>query len=129
MTPWMEYVYMQQVKPTDVKGVLVSIDVLDSNGNYRNIGTVTSDADGSFHYTWTPDISGDFTVYASFAGSESYWPSRAVTSFTAEEAPQSTPAPTPTPASMTDTYIIAFGTAMLIAIIVGFIVLILLRKR
>jgi hypothetical protein len=64
MSDWMEYVYMQKPCPTNVKGVPVSIDVLDSNGNYRNIGTATSDVSGKFSFTWTPDIPGDFTVIA-----------------------------------------------------------------
>ena len=92
MTGWMEYVYMQQPCPTNVTGVPVTIDVLDSNGNYRNIGTTTSDGSGTFAFTWTPDIPGDFTVVANFAGSESYYPSNAETHFTA-----STSAPTASP--------------------------------
>ena len=81
ISSWMEYVYMQQPCPANVTGVPVSIDVLDSNGNYRNIGAATSNADGMFTFTWTPDIPGDFTVYATFAGSESYYPSHADASF------------------------------------------------
>ena len=45
---WMEYVYMQQPCPASVTGVPVSIEVLDSNGNYRQIGTTTSDGSGTF---------------------------------------------------------------------------------
>ena len=74
---WMEYVYMQQPRPTNATGVPVSINVVDSNGNYRTIGTTTSDGSGRFTLTWTPDISGDYTVIASFAGSESYYASTA----------------------------------------------------
>jgi hypothetical protein len=106
MTAWMEYMYMQKPKPTDVTGVTVSLDVLDANGNYRNIGTATSDASGFYSYAWTPDIPGKYTVIATFAGSESYWGSVAETAFNVEEAPQSTPPPTPEPASMADIYIL-----------------------
>ena len=77
---------------------------------------------------FTPEVPGKYTIIASFEGSEGYWPSQAETAINVEEAPVATPAPTPTPAPMTDTYIIGFGTAMLIAIIIGF-VLLLLRKR
>ena len=128
MTSWMEYVYMQKPRPTDVTGVEVTLSVIDSNDNYRDIGTIKSNADGSFHYTWTPDIPGDFEVYASFAGSESYWPSHAVTAFTVEEAPEATPVPTATPAPMTDTYVLGIGSAILIVVIIGF-ALLLLRRR
>ncbi|MCW4047490.1 MAG: PQQ-binding-like beta-propeller repeat protein, partial [Candidatus Bathyarchaeota archaeon] len=68
---WMEYVYQQQPLPTNTTGVLITIDVIDSNNNYRTIGTTTSDTTGSFSFTWTPDIPGDFTVIATFAGSNS----------------------------------------------------------
>ena len=73
----MEAAYEQQPLPTNLTGVPVNIYVLDSNSNYRQIGTTTSDASGTFSYTWKPDIPGDFTVYAVFAGSNGYWPSSA----------------------------------------------------
>ena len=81
MTPWMEYVYMQQPMPTNVTGVNVNLYVLDSNNNYRQIGSTTSDASGTYSFTWKPDIAGNYTVYAAFAGSESYYSSSAETAF------------------------------------------------
>ena len=127
MTGWMEHVYMQKSKPTDVTGVKVKIDVLDSNGNYRNIGETTSDANGFFSFDWTPDIDGKYTVYARFEGSESYWPSNAVKSFVVNEA---LPTPTAQPViaqSQTEMYVIGVGVAIIIAIaILG---LLLLRKH
>ncbi len=78
---WMEYVYMQKPRPMDVTGVEVTLSVMDENGNFREIGKTTSNSDGFFTFNWKPDIEGQYTVYASFGGSESYWPSRAVSSF------------------------------------------------
>ena len=86
----MEYVYMQKPKPTNATGVSVAIDVIDSNGNQRPIGTTTSDASGMFSFTWKPDIEGAYIITATFAGSESYWPSYAESSFVVDPA-----APTP----------------------------------
>ena len=43
MTPWMEYLYMDQPYPTNATGVPVSIDAVDPNGNYVHIGNATSD--------------------------------------------------------------------------------------
>jgi hypothetical protein len=101
MTGWMEYVYKQKTKPADTTGVEVTLDVKDANGNYRPIGKTTSDDNGFFSFNWKPDIPGKYTVYASFGGSESYWPSNAVTAFAVDEASPSavTPAPTATPTS------------------------------
>jgi hypothetical protein len=126
---WMEYVYKNAILP-DATGVEVVLDVLDANGNYRNIGTVTSDANGFYSFAWEPDIPGKYTVYASFAGSRSYYGSCAETAFVVDEAPQATPPPTPEPAPMTDTYVMGFGIAMIVAIaVVGALILLLLRKR
>jgi hypothetical protein len=130
MGKWMEYVYQQKPKPADATGVPVTIDVIDSNNNYRNIGTAISDASGSFSLTWQPDIEGNYTVIATFAGSESFWPSSAETSFAADPAPEVTPSPTPTPTSNTEMYVMGFGIAMIIAVaVVGALLLMMLRKR
>ena len=130
MTGWMEYVYQQQPKPTNATGVPVSIDVIDSNGNYRHIGDTTSDASGSFHLAWAPDISGSYTVYASFAGSESYYVSYAQTALYATE-PAPTAAPTAAPAqSVADMYFVPAIAGLFVAIIVvGLLIMFVLRKR
>ena len=124
---WMEYVYMQQVKPTDAVGVEVTLTVLDPNGNTYDVGTATSDVDGFFKAAFIPQVSGEYTITASFAGSESYWPSAAKTAINVEQAPEATPGPTPTPASMTDTYLAGSTIAIIAAI--GIAVFLLLRKK
>jgi hypothetical protein len=130
MTAWMEYVYEQQPKPTDVVGVKVTVSVVDPNNNCYDVGTTTSDASGFFKLTFTPQVPGKYTVIATFAGSESYYGSSAETALVVNEAPQPTPAPTPTPAPMTDTYITGFGISMLVAIVViGLVIILMLRKR
>jgi hypothetical protein len=91
MSDWMLYVYKQFPCPDNAQGVPVRIDVLDSNNNYRNIGTTTSDASGFFSFAWKPDIPGKFTVYAYFEGSESYYGSYAETAFVVDEAAPTTP--------------------------------------
>ncbi|HII86093.1 TPA: PQQ-binding-like beta-propeller repeat protein, partial [Candidatus Bathyarchaeota archaeon] len=73
MSEWMLHVYKQFALPMNVKGVEVTLSVIDSNGNYRDIGTATADADGFFTFNWTPDIPGAYTIYASFGGSKAYW--------------------------------------------------------
>ena len=130
MSDWMLYVYKQFERPADCTGVEVKINVVDSNGNYREIGTTTSSSDGYFSFTWVPDIPGQFYVYAEFAGSKAYYGSHAETSFVVDEQPEPTAAPTPAPTSMAETYILGFGIASIAAIaIVGIVIALLLRKR
>jgi len=131
MKDWMGYVYQQKPYPTNFTGVPVSIDALDPNGNYIHIGDATTNGEGLYHYSWaTPNVPGDYTIYATFAGTNSYWPSNAVTAMNIQ-SPQATPAPTQAPvASMTDTYVLASAIAIIIAIaIVGIAVVLLVRKR
>ena len=130
MTNWMEYVYKQQPKPTNATGVPVTINVVDANGNYRTIGTATSDATGFYSVQWKPDIPGKYTVYVIFGGSESYWPSQATTAFSVD---QETTTPTLQPiqtSSTSDQYILPGIIGIIVAIVIGFAVTILiLRKR
>ncbi len=130
MSPFMEYAYMQMEKPTNTTGVPVTLSVVDSNGNYRTIGTTTSDADGTFRYTWQPDIEGQYVLYASFAGSTSYWSSHAVSSFAVDPAP-ATPAPTDAPAqSAADMYLLPGIIGIIVAIaVVGVVLALLVTKK
>ncbi len=130
MGPWMEYIYMQKPWPADVTGVEVSIEVRDPNNNYYEVGRTTSDASGMYKLMFTPEVPGEYTVIARFAGSESYWPSYAQTAIGVLEAPQPTPPPTPTPAPMTDTYVLGIGAGAIVAIVViGLVLVLMLRKR
>jgi outer membrane protein assembly factor BamB len=129
MKQWMEFVYMQQPCPTNATGVPITLSVLDSNGNFRTIGTTVSDGSGFFSYQWTPDIEGKYIVVANFAGTESYYGSSAETAFAVDPV-ASTPAPTTsttTAQSPIEMYVIGMGIAIIIAIaIVGALIL---RKR
>jgi hypothetical protein len=129
MTAWMEYVYMQQPRPTTT-GVNVTLTVLDPNNNVYEIGTAMSDSTGMYKLLWKPLVPGEYTVIAQFAGSEGYWPSYAETAIGVLEAPAATPSPTPTPAPMTDTYVMGFGIVLTIILVAGIVVIVLmLRKR
>jgi hypothetical protein len=127
---WMLYVYKQFERPMDATGVDVSIDVLDANGNFRNIGTAKSDANGFYSFQWCPDIPGKFTVYASFVGSKAYYPSNAETAFIVDPAPEATPEPTQPPASLADQYLLPATGGIIAAIaVVGVVLALLLRKK
>jgi hypothetical protein len=124
---WMEYVYMQKPKPTDVTGVEVIVSVLDPNGNCYEVANTTSDANGFFSADFEPLVPGKYTVIASFEGSESYWHSQAETALYVEEAPVATPVPTPVPQEPVGTYF-AISTIVLLAAIV-IVAILILRKR
>ncbi len=127
---WMEYVYMQKPIPTNATGVPVTLSVIDSNGNFRQIGTTTSDPSGMFTYSWAPDIPGSYTVIATFAGSNSYYGSSSETSFYASSAPAATTAPTATPTSVADTYFVpAIAGLFVVIIIVGVLLAILMLRK
>ena len=129
-SPWMLYVWKQFSRPADVTGVPVTIDVLDANGNYRNIGTTTSDASGAFSFAWQPDIPGKYTVYVTFAGSAAYYPSYTQSAFVVDSAPDATAQPTAKPDSAADLYFVPATIGLLIAIIVvGLLTILVLRKR
>ncbi len=130
MEAWMEYAYMQQIKPTNATGVDVVITVLDPNNNVYEIGKTTSDASGSYKLLFTPEVPGEYTITAKFVGSESYYGSSAETAIGIDAAPAATPAPTQPSTVMSDPNLMPGIAAIIIAIAVGFAITILvLRKR
>jgi hypothetical protein len=98
--------------------VPISVYVLDNNNNYRSIGATTSNSLGDWGLTWTPDITGNYTVYAVFAGSHGYYPSQAST-FLYAGAPPATVAPTATPLSgLASNTTLEYGLVAIIIVIV-----------
>ena len=131
MTAWMEYMFMQQAKPTNAKGVEVSLNAIDPNGNLVPIGTTTSDMNGNYAIAYNPEVPGTYQIIANFAGTKAYGPSSATTYMTVEDAAPATPTPAPQPESIADTYFVPAIAGIIIAIaVVGVILaLLLLRKR
>ena len=128
---WMLYVYKQFERPSNATGVPVIVDVIDANGNYRNIGTTTSDANGVFSLDWKPDIPGKYTVYVTFAGSKAYWGSFAQSAFVVDAATHPTTTTTvENTQSAADLYFVPAVIGLFIAIVVvGLVTVLLLRKR
>ena len=131
MQSWMEYVYSQQQKPTDVKGVDVVVSVFDPNNNFYEVGRTTSDANGMYKLMFTPEVPGEYTVIANFEGTKSYYGSHAQTALGVTEVSQPTTYPTPlTQPSIADTYFVPATVAIIVAVIViGSLNLLMLRKR
>jgi len=125
MGPWMEYVYLQKPCPEEVMGVQVTLTAFDSNGNAENIGTVTSDGAGMFKKMWTPENEGEYTVVASFDGSDSYWRSYAETAVGVGAVSSGTPIEHETPLITTE---IAIALVAVLAIVSVAAYVILKRK-
>jgi hypothetical protein len=134
MKTQMDYLHMQLpiggIWGTDtMTGVEVSLTALDSNGNWENIGTVTSNAYyGTFSCTWTPPIEGDYTIVATFAGTASYSSSGASTAIAV--GPAVSPYPTPIPPETPVDYMpmmYAILACVIVAIILSLVAL--FRKR
>jgi hypothetical protein len=127
MMEWMGYVYQQKPRPTDTVGVEVVISVLDPNNNCYEVARATSDENGMYSATFTPEVPGKYKVYASFEGTESYWPSQAETAINVEEAPVATPEPTPVPQEPVGTYFTV--STILIIVAIALVAVLLLRKH
>jgi outer membrane protein assembly factor BamB len=131
MSLWMEHVYMQQPFQSNTTGVPVSLSVIDTNGNTRPIGSATTDSTGAFSYQWTPDITGKYTVIATFTGSESYYPASSEASFGVDQpAPTSSPAATPVTSSA-DLYFVPLSVGLIVVVLIlaALVVLSMIRKR
>ena len=134
MSNWMAYLFQQQPEPMNATGVPVTLAYIDPNNNTYTIGQTTSDITGQYSYTFTPNVPGEYTIIATFGGSNSYYSSTAQT--TMEFAPSTTPTPTTTAesylATTSDlmTYIAIAVIAIIIAIaIVGVLIIRTLKKQ
>ena len=131
MDDWMEYLYHQRPMPKDAQGVKVKLTAIDPNGNYQDIGYVTSDMAGNFATSWQTPVPGEYSVTAEFEGSASYASSFDTTFFIVDKAPSpGTPIePEPTEPEPLITTEIAIIAAIVIAAIIGVVAFWALRKR
>ncbi len=135
METWMAYLHMQQpingiYGNETVTGVPVTLAVIDANGNFREIGTTTSDVSGNFAFAWEPDISGFYSVIATFSGSKAYGSSFSMTGFNVMDVSAASPTPVPPFGTPTDMYVLGSAIAIIIVIIiVGAIIVLMLRRR
>ena len=81
---------------------------------------------------WKPDIAGNYTIYAVFAGTNGYWPSSAETSFAVDQTAAASPTATQAPANLANTNNAIFaGVAAIIVVIivVGAATILMLRRK
>ena len=127
---WMLTLYKQFGHSASLTGVPVTLDVTDANGNYRTIGTTTTDSTGHFGFAWTPDIEGGYTISATFAGSKAYYGAHTETFINVGVAGASPTATVAPPSSMVEQWFIPGIIAVIaVVIIVGAILAIMMRRR
>jgi len=129
---WMEYVYQQQPEPANTTGVPVTLTETDHNGNTYTIGTTRTDESGTFAYQWTPPIEGNYTIVATFAGSNSYWGSCAETHVYAGAAASPYPTAVPPVTGLVSWSSFELGIALLVIVIVvigAVLAMLMMRKR
>jgi hypothetical protein len=127
---WMEYIHMQQPKPTNAQGVQVALTAVDQNGASTSIGTATSDTTGRYAIAWTPPAEGVYTITAAFKGSDSYYSSSDETSVLVTAGPTPTPLPSPVtaPNIVTQESFYAIAAAIIVLMIIA-IAILLIRKK
>ena len=123
MSEWMLYVWKNFERPMDTKGVEITLFGVGKNNESFEIGTVVSDVNGRFSYTWTPNNSEDVDVYATFNGSGAYFGSWAKTEMTVLDAPEVVD---PDPLPPYGIYIALAAVAIIIAVVI--VGLLLFRK-
>jgi hypothetical protein len=129
MTDFMQYVWMQYSRPTNTTGVPVTITVIDPNGNMYEVAQATSDANGFYSTNFTPEVPGQYTLIATFAGTKSFYGSTAVTAINVGDAPQATEAPVATTSTVEMYFVPAVAGIIVAIIVVGVVILLALRKR
>jgi hypothetical protein len=65
----------------------------------HEIGSVTTDMSGMFKKLWTPPAEGEYTIIATFGGTDGYYPSYAETAIGVGAAPSPSVTPTAPPTS------------------------------
>ena len=133
MKTQMDYLHMQLPiagiwNNVTMVGVPVYLTAADPNGNAQTIGTAISNAyTGAFSMTYTPEIEGDYTIMATFAGDASYSSSGASTAITVGPAP--TTAPTAPPAQAPTDYMPMMYALLAVGIIAIVLMLVLLFRK
>ncbi len=131
MSEWMDYLNMQNAtllnNPPKPEGVPVTLTAVDPNGNTITIGTTTTNSEGNYAIKFNPENVGTYAITASFAGSDSYWPSDSQAMMEVIAGSEATP--TPVTQTTTDNTMLLYGilVAVIIAIVIGLFAL--FRKR
>lgn len=127
---WVNYIIQRNIEQPTVTGVPVQLTILSEDGAIAKQVTVTSDSSGLFHYPWTPQTAGEYTIVADFAGTQSYGPSTAETSIVITQASvAANNYDTQNNAVTTTTLLTYLSIATIAIIVVTIVALVLTRTR
>jgi hypothetical protein len=131
MSEQMDYLHMQNStllnNPPQETGVPVTLTAVDPNGNFITIGSTTTDSAGNYAVNFVPSAVGIYTIKATFAGTNSYWPSNSETSLSVT-SPDAKATPTPVKEE-TDNTSMFIGSTLAIIIAIAIVGLLMLRKH
>ncbi len=129
MSEWMEYLYMQKPCPSDLTGVPVHLTAVRTDGEWVDLGTVTSDANGIYIKLWTPTEEGAYSIIASFAGTESYYSSYDATAVGVGPAAEPAGPIEPEPEAPLISTEVAIIAAVAVVAVIGIAAYWILKKR
>ncbi|MDH5595136.1 MAG: hypothetical protein OEY40_00270 [Candidatus Bathyarchaeota archaeon] len=135
MSLQMEYLHLQRPmggiwENETITGVPVTLIAIGSDGNFIDIGTVTTNGYyGTFSHAWTPPDEDTYEIIASFVGDDSYGSSAAATAVSVGPAPEAPPEPEPEAEPDYTPMFAGIIAAVAVAIIIGIVNLWALRKR
>ena len=130
MSVWMDYLYGQNAtllnSPPALHGVEVELRALNSDGTVVDLGTVSTDSAGHFVKTWVPSSEGTYTIYAAFAGSDSYWSSSEETGLSVGPAAE---IPSQQPAAEAPDYTLLLYAILVVGIIAIMLALVIIFRK
>ena len=129
MSPWMEYLYMDQPQPTSANGVPVYLTAIRSDGTEIDLGYVISSINGNYHYLWTPPAQDTYRIVATFKGTDAYWPSVAETSLGVAGSPATPIEPEPIVEAPFISIEAAIVAVVAVAFVIGVVSYWVLKKR
>jgi hypothetical protein len=131
VSEWMDYLHMQNStllnNPPTPEGVQVTLTALYPDGSTQTIGTTTTDSEGNYAVNFVPEMTGMYTITASFAGTNGYYASDSEAHLSVVAASETTP---DTVAQNTaDNTMLLYGIMVLVVIAIVLAALALIRKK
>jgi hypothetical protein len=130
MSEWMDYLHMQNStllnNPPTPEGVQVTLTALYPDGSTQTIGTTTTNSEGNYGLKFVPNMTGTYTISASFAGTQAYWPSDSQTMLEVVAGSEATTSP---PIANPPYEMYTIGSAVAVIIALAVVAVLLLRKK